>query len=555
MKRDLATFEKDEFDLLIIGGGIAGACIARDAAMRGLNVGLIEKNDFISATSAAPSKLIHGGLRYLKNFELGLVRESLAERRIWQRIAPHQVHPLPFLLPVSKSDKRPLSVGLSLYDLLSFDRNRLDDPAQHLAGHKWHRADRAKEMEPVLQHSEMAGAFTYLDCQMRSPERLGLECLIDADAHGGKLANYVKATSFVRDGDDIIGINAQDGLTGKNLLIRAKITLNAAGPWADQMMGMAERSEPSRHLLRSKGIHLITKRLAHRHAVTVTVPKEQGGGHMFLIPWRGHCIIGTTDTAYEGDPDALSVTDIEITDYLKFINAAVPGLDLTRDDVIHAYTGLRPLIADAAEPDNPYNASRRAEVIDHEEDEGLKGLFSAIGGKWTTSRHVAEVAINMIGRRLQRALPACTTASTPLPGGDINRLEAFYPTAGTQHKELSHASRMEIAQTYGSASDQIFDLISDDASAAETFCEDRSEIAAQVTHAARHEMALTLEDAVFRRTGLGTLGDPGPGALKKAAHLMAQELSWDDAQQIEELRKVRRLFYAEPDRQIQLRVQ
>jgi len=545
MKRNLAALEKQEFDLLIIGGGITGACIARDAASRGLSVALIEKYDFISATSAAPSKLIHGGLRYLRNFELGLVRESLAERRIWQRIAPHQVHPLPFLLPADEKLKRSLGIGLKLYDLLSFDRNRLDDPAQHLDGHKWHDADTTRAMEPILETSDLDGSYTYLDCQMRSPERLGLECLIDADAHGATLANYVEAMSFLRNDDGAIaGVEATNRLTNATITIRAQMTLNAAGPWADYLMGMAEQGEPSHHLLRSKGIHLITKGIVKSHAVTVSVPEEMGGGHLFLLPWRGHTIFGTTDTAYEGNPDDLEVSEKDIASYLYFINKAVPGATLTRRDVLHAYAGLRPLIADASEPDNPYNASRKAEVVDHEDD-GLKGLFSAIGGKWTTSRHVAEKAVNEIGKRLGRRLPKSKTGSTPLPGGHIDRLEDFFVQAGADHPKLPHASRMEIAQTYGSASDQIFDLMNENPSLAARFCKGRDEVAAQIIHGIRHEMAQTLEDIVFRRTGLGTLGDPGEGALAKAADLMAAELGWDGPRKAQELSDVRRLFYAE----------
>ncbi len=546
MKRDLNALTREPLDLLIIGGGITGACIARDAASRGLSVGLIEKNDFMSATSAAPSKLIHGGLRYLRNFELGLVRESLAERRIWQKIAPHQVRPLPFLLPGDKSAKRVLGIGLTLYDLLSFDRNRLDDPAQHLAGHKWHNADAARKMEPVLEPSQMAGAFTYLDCQVRSPERVGLECLIDAASHGARLANYVEATSFIRDGRDIVGANATDAITGKGLKIRAKITLNAAGPWADNLLGMAEQGEPSHHLLRSKGIHLITRAIADEHAVTISVPENLGGGHLFLLPWRDHTIIGTTDTAYEGNPDALVVTEDEITDYLAFINAAVPGAKLTRGDVVHAYAGLRPLIADAAEPDNPYNASRKAEVVDHEADEGLKGFFSAIGGKWTTSRHVAEVAVNMIGKRLGRTLPKSATASTPLPGGHIERLELFFERTRDQHLELPQATKKELALTYGSAAGPLFELIGADPALGESICEGRDEVAAQIIHGVREEMALSLEDIVFRRTGLGTLGNPGSAALSKAANLMGEELGWGEATVQSELKAVHRLFYADP---------
>ena len=201
MRRATDRLANETFDILIIGGGITGACVARDASLRGLKVALIERGDFANATSAHNSKLIHGGLRYLRNFELGLVRESLRERRIWQRIAPHLVHPLPFLIPLFGGGwkaRATLSAGLTLYDVLSYDRGWLDDPAQRLPGHSWLSADEARRSEPVLDQPDLQGAFLYYDAQMLSPERLALECLIDADAHGAAIANYVDRHSMER---------------------------------------------------------------------------------------------------------------------------------------------------------------------------------------------------------------------------------------------------------------------------------------------------------------------------------------------------------------------
>lgn len=545
MKRNFARLGDTEFDLLIIGGGITGACIARDAALRGLKVALVDKWDFCSATSAGSSKLVHGGLRYLRNFELGLVRESLAERRIWERNAPHQVRPLPFLLPANKKSKGTLNIGLTLYDLLSFDRNGVKDPAQKLPGHSWLGAEAAQGAEPVLTGQAMEGAFLYYDCQMRSPERLGLECLIEASRHKAILANYAEAVGFLRDGNKILGAEVFDRVTGQQLNVRAQITLNAAGPWADTLLGLAEQHDPSRHLLRSKGIHLITRALTKRHAITAAIPEEIGGGHMFLLPWRGKTIIGTTDTAYEGDPDELEVTPREIDAYLAVINRVIPSAGLTRDDVVHAYAGLRPLIVDKADKKNPYNASRKSEVVDHEKDEGLKGLFSAIGGKWTTSRHVAEKAVDMIVARLGRKVPAANTAKRPLPGGWFDALEPFFNAMNNRYPELAGARLDELVFTYGSEMDRVASLAMENAALAERLAEGRGEIGAQVIHAIREEMAQTLEDVIFRRTGLGTLGYPGDEAIARVTHIMARECGWDGARIEEELHGIRRLFYAE----------
>jgi glycerol-3-phosphate dehydrogenase len=545
MKRNVVALEDTLFDLLIIGGGITGSCIARDAASRGLKVALVERNDFSSATSAGSSKLVHGGLRYLRNFELGLVRESLAERRVWSRIAPHQVRPLPFLLPTEQKSKRLLNVGLTLYDLLSFDRNRLKDPDQQLPSYTWLNAEAAINAEPVLAGQPMDGAFLYHDCQMRSPERLGLECLIDAARRGAVVVNYTEAAAFLREDGTILGAEVYDRVGGKTISVRARITVNAAGPWADTLLGRAQQGDPTRHLLRSKGIHLITRSITGDHAITVSVPEALGGGHLFLLPWRGKTIIGTTDTAYEGDPDALSVAPREMTAYLMLINKAVPGAKLTADDVLHAYAGLRPLIQDKAEKENPYNASRRSEVVDHQHEDGLKGLFSAIGGKWTTSRHVAEIAVGRIAKRLGKKLPRSFTGKTPLPGGWIDALGTFSEAMAERYPDLAGPRLDELIRTYGSESEKLAQMASGNAALAERLAPDRGEIAAQIVHAVREEMALTLEDAVFRRTGLGTLGYPGDEALARVTQIMARELGWDGARIEEELRDVRRLFYAE----------
>src|SRR5580693_1097107 len=236
MQRALSRLSDETFDLLIVGGGATGCFTARDAALRGLKVALVEARDFAAATSAHNSKLAHGGLRYLRNLEIALVRESLAERRNLQRIAPHLVRPLPFLLPLYGSgwrEKLTLGAGLTLYDLLSFDKGRLDDPAQRLPGHRWFSKAEALAREPVLEGPGFAGAFEYHDAQMYMPERIALECLIDADANGAAVANHVRAERLLLQDGCVLGATVRDALTDATFYIRAKLTLVAAGPWAD----------------------------------------------------------------------------------------------------------------------------------------------------------------------------------------------------------------------------------------------------------------------------------------------------------------------------------
>ncbi|HNR34841.1 MAG TPA: FAD-dependent oxidoreductase, partial [Candidatus Hydrogenedentes bacterium] len=279
LERNLAAMAAKSYDMVIVGGGITGACIARDAALRGLTVALIEKNDFAGATTSSSSKLIHGGLRYLQSLELGLVRESLRERRIWSNTAPHMIEPLTFLMPLTKSgikDRMVKGIGLTLYDWLAYDRNRLDDPEKSIPSHKKLSRKEAIALEPGLETEELTGAMIFYDYQMYSPERLALECILSAAEAGADVANYAQAEGFAQEEGGITGVHVRDVINPDHgpLLIRGRIVVNAAGPWADLLMGQAS-GHPSRHLIRSKGIHLLTRSLTQGHAIAV--PSK--GGH------------------------------------------------------------------------------------------------------------------------------------------------------------------------------------------------------------------------------------------------------------------------------------
>ncbi|MBV8977501.1 MAG: glycerol-3-phosphate dehydrogenase/oxidase [Alphaproteobacteria bacterium] len=480
MQRALPRLANETFDVLVIGGGITGACAARDAALRGLSVALVERRDFAGATSAHNSRLIHGGLRYLRNLELRLVRESLRERRIWQRIAPALVHPLPFLVPLYGAGARAratLAAGLTLYDLLSFDRGWLDDPAQRLPAHSWLSAKDARAQEPILDQPRLEGAFLYYDAQMPSPERLALACLADADAHGAALANYVAAERLLIADGKVQGASARDTVGGDTFDIRARVTLVAAGPWADIFLEHAVQRPTSHRLLRSKGIHVVVPALTKRHALTMATEH----GHFFVLPWRGATLLGTTDTAFTGDPDLVGVCDADIERFFELINRHLPGAALDRAKASYFYAGLRPLVDDGSS--DTYGASRRSELVDHGRSDGLDGLFSAIGGKWTTSRHLAEQAVDTLVSKLGVKARRCETARRTLP--------VAVP---------------------------------------------------DVARAVRDEMALTLEDVVMRRLGSGLLGPMRADELDQMSRSVAGELGWDETRRLREVEGLSRLY-------------
>lgn len=556
MKRDLKAMSATDYDLVIVGGGITGASTAWDAALRGLKVALLEKDDFAHATTSGSSKLVHGGLRYLVNGEFRLVRESLRERRIWENVAPHMVHPLPFVLPTygwGMSGPIVMGIGLALYDLLSFDRNWLSDDDKKLPGFKRISKGKALDMMPSLKRENLTGAMIYYDCQMHAPERLCLECIEGAAEYGADAANYAEVTGFVTEasmkrGVKVAGVSVLDKLTGDTHTIRGRVVVNAAGPWADKTMAMVDET-PARRLIRSKGIHIITRDISGGNALAI---KSELGGHFFVIPWRGHTIIGTTDTVFEEDPDALGVTERDIENFLIVVNDGLPGLNLKREDVLHFYAGLRPLVdttpktADGEPaPKDSYNASRAAEVFDHGAEEAIDGLISAIGGKWTTSRHLAEQVVDLALKKLGQIAP-CETHCTPVYGGEIGRLKSYIERAQKKYAHLAPEIVASLVDFYGSRIGEVLATADERQGEREELLRrlapETNVIGAQVVHAVRHEMALHLEDVVFRRTGLGTLGHPGVPAITQAAELMRRELGWDETQHAREIAETVRQF-------------
>ncbi|MCX5756901.1 MAG: FAD-dependent oxidoreductase [Candidatus Hydrogenedentes bacterium] len=590
------------YDVVIVGGGITGACIARDAALRGLSVALVEKNDFAGATTAASSKLIHGGLRYLQNLELGLVRESLRERRIWSNTAPHMIEPLTFLMPMTKSgikDRMFKGIGLTLYDWLAYDRNRLDDPEKSIPAHKKLNRKETLALEPSLETEDLTGAMIFYDYQMYSPERLALECILSAAEAGADLANYAEVTGFVVEDGMATGVHVRDcspgsgawGLgfgegnaAGKNpnpkpqtpdpmnpvrmplsvsdyseqaYLLRGRIVINAAGPWADLLMGTARRDagaasgEPSRHLIRSKGIHLLTRPLTQGHAIAV----QSKGGHFFILPWRGYSILGTTDTVYKGEPDKVHVTEKDIIEFLGVINKGYPSAKLTRSDVLYFYCGLRPIVdtttpvnqleqpASEAQDSDSYKASRAAEVFDHEAQDGLKGLLTVIGGKWTTSRHLAEKVVDLACAKLGKTGLPCTTDHVPTyGGGTVGRFAEFKQQALDKHADMPAETVENLARNYGGRMEEVLALLDENPKWMDRLSDRFPDIAAQVVYAVRREMALTLDDVLFRRTGLGTIGSPGDAAIARAADLMALELGWNHAERAAQINRAKARF-------------
>ena len=521
MQRALSRLSSETFDCLIVGGGATGCFVARDAARRGLAVALAEADDFAAATSAHNSRLAHGGLRYLRNLEIGLVRESLRERATLLKIAPHLVRPLPFLLPLYDGlrERLMLAAGLTLYDLLA---------GTSLPRHRWIGRGAALTRAPVLENqgARLRGAFEYHDAQMYSPERIALENLIDADAHGAAIANHLACESLRLVNGKMEGAMVRDTLSGQSFAIKARAVVIAAGPWADLFLEKITGKKAAHPLIRSKGIHLMVPKVSG-DALAIAA----GQSHLFALPWRGHTLLATTDTPFTGDPASVAVEDSDITLLLDAFRRYLPGAHLTRDHIQASYAGLRPLVADG-KGDGTYNVSRRAALIDHT-SEGLDGVFSALGGKWTTSRALAQQVTDALAAKLDKKTERCTTASVPLPGGRFDdfdeMLRGFNKTwpGIAALRPMAHMLGARLPAALKGA--RLTDLAPFNES---------GDTPAQITFALDQEMALTLEDMVLRRTGIGLFGSPAPAIVDRIATQMAARLGWNEdhkARQIENL--------------------
>ena len=533
MQRDFAALSQTTFDVLVIGGGATGAAIALDATQRGLSVALIDKDDFSAATSAASSKLMHGGLRYLVNGEVALVREGLRERRAWLRMAKHLVRPLPFLLPTygdRMKSKGIVRLGLLAYDLLSFGRNSGMDVMQRLPSYRSLNIAQSLGLMPHLDQEDMTGGMIYHDAQMLSPERLCLAMVRTAMQAGAVAVNYAQAVDIQSDNGRVSGVKVKDRLSRKTATISAQCVVNATGPWADLVMQEALDAEPPKKLVRSKGIHFITRDVTRGTALAIPIGDE----HLFVLPWQGKSLFATTDTKFDGNPDRVSVTKSDIASLLDKANSALPGLDLKASDIIYAYAGLRPLVADPASPQQgTYGLSRGSEIVDHGSSGGPVGLISALGGKWTTSLRLGEEIVDLVVAHLGHEAPPCRSRDTLLSCTPRENLTDFMDHMRDQFSDIATDKIDFLSRLYGLL---LPDVMGEKPAALKALRDPL--LAARVHFAVAHEMAVQLEDVVLRRLIEGQTGELSARQIETIAAYMADALGWTEAQTQRQLKTV-----------------
>ncbi len=522
-KPRLGELKKEKYDLIVIGGGIVGAGVARDAALRGLSTVLFDQGDFAGGTSSRTSRMIHGGIRYLEQGEFRLVFEASRERTILHRLAPHLVRPLPFLFPIYKETGRPpwmIRAGMILYDLMALFKN--------FHSHQMLSTKEILQLEPGLSPIGLRGGALFYDAQM-DDVRLCLEVLLSARSSGAAIFNYTPVEGFLRRDGQIMGVLVRDLLTGERREVLGRQVINATGPWLDRLAALADPTSRPR-LRTTRGIHLLVPRITKRHGVVVTSRRDERV--FFVLPWKEETLIGTTDQDYKDDPAQVRATPEEVAYLINETRRIFPNSGLTEGQVIARFAGVRPLVHEPAV--GASEVSRETDV-----SEGLGGMISIVGGKYTLHRLTAQRVVDRVASKLGIQAGRSRSEQMTLWSGGMVSLEDYL------QKEVSRAAKdynvqeeevRRLIEIYGTRYEILLERIRKDQVLLSPVVPGEPDILAQIDHAVREEMAVKLSDFLRRRTGLA-LGRHrrDPGMLKTVAERMGMLLGWDAKRQQEEI--------------------
>jgi glycerol-3-phosphate dehydrogenase len=523
--RNFQPIQETDYDLIIIGGGINGVSVARDAALRGLRTVLIEKGDFASGTTSWSTRLIHGGLRYLEYFEFNLVRESLREREILLKTAPHLVHPIQLTIPIFTYGSRSyweIKAGMMLYDILSYDKT--------VPSHRMLPKPQLKQIFRALQPEQLTGGAQYYDGQAEHAERLCWENVLAAKEAGATMLNYVKATQLHRSGDRLTHMTCRDELSGEEFEIRGTdkaVVINTSGPWVDKVCGLGEPNSigTTRKMGGTKGSHIIVESFPGAPETAFYVEAKADNRPFFIVPWLGMYLIGTTDLYYDGDLNQVKASDDEVDYLIAETNHIFPSARLTREDVKFTYSGVRPL--PYAEGKKPGSITRSHILFDHSK-EGVSNMISLIGGKLTTFRQVGEEMVDAAYKKMGMPAPPCQTRHAVFPGAIADtdsRVQALFSTYQDrlQGNQLAHLLRI-----YGSKAEEVLALIDEAPDLAERIVDSCPDIKAQAVYAVQSEMAHTIEDICRRRTTLSMHANYGFDALPAIVDALSRHCGWSE---------------------------
>jgi len=548
LRRDLSWLD-DDYDVVVIGGGITGVQVARECAGHGVRVLLIEKDDFGQGTSSATTKYIHGGIRYLENYEFGVVRESLRERRLLTLAAPHLLSQRRFVMPAWRWSKPPtalIGAGVGLYSALGYDHNRGLPRSMRSRLPRWWSPARVAREVPWLDRSDLQGAFVYTDTLNVHPERLLLSLVKSAVADGARAMNHVEAVEFVteplpnRGGNAIAvtGVAVVDRVGGGHYTVRARTVVNAAGPWMDLVLEQLTRRPGGTSLgvsvRRSKGVHVLCRPLSRGSTMNTVFARAKSGKHVVISPWQDSLFIGPTDTPIDQSPDDVRALEEDVTDLLDTVNSTLNAetAPLTVDDVRDVTVGVRPLIVESGK--DSYTTSRRHELYNHGPS-GVHNLFSLGGGKWTTARALGEEAARTVlssaALRGVSTRPFNSRRAGVIDGfGWAVDPQPFLDEAvdGHTNSVLDAATRRHVATLYGTEYPMLLQLAASDPTLGRPVSNDRrcADILAQAVYAVTDEAALELSDIVDRRLTIGTLGEVSRDELQRVADAVAGLLGW-----------------------------
>jgi glycerol-3-phosphate dehydrogenase len=525
-KQNFSSLANEQFDVLVIGGGITGAGVAVDAVARGYKVALVERTDFASGTSSKSTKLVHGGIRYLPNFDFALVHEALVERGLLLQNAPFLVQPVEFVLPIYEGDRHPvgmpfttpggigldqlLNIGLTMYDVMAGKRNI-----------KWHKhlsVDEVLQRAPALVKEGLKEGFNYYDAQTNDA-RLTMALIRTAAQYGAVITNHSEVTSFVKEDGKIVGVVVHDRVDEQDITVHARYVINATGVYAEQLEDMSGQESEVR-VEPSKGIHLVFSREDLKIGdAAVVLPETEDKRILFIVPWGSRVIFGTTDTG-SGDLDNPEANRDDIVYLLKYLNRYL-SLNLTEDDIVSTYAGYRPLVKPKDNNASTAKLSRTHAILQND-----AGLVTIVGGKLTTYRLMAQDTVDVLSKR-DNTRPVHPTEALPLQGSaGWERLQSQIAQRA-ESLGVSTDSVKHLGESYGTESSTILDFVAQDRTLGEKLISDLPYIRAEVLYAIRNEMAVTPSDVLMRRMSVILEDwDRGAGIVEEVADTMAQELGW-----------------------------
>lgn len=531
MKRDIASLTDRSFDVLVIGAGVLGACAAWDAALRGLSVALIDAGDFASGTSSNSLKIVHGGLRYLQHLDLRRMRQSIGERSMWLRIAPHLAEPLPILVPTygyGMESRLVLRTALLVNDVISADRNRGLAPDRRLPAGRAVSRRECLELAPELEATRPTGGVMFYDAQWFNSERLVLEIVQAAQEAGAAAVNHTAFEALVGRNAEGVSVRLHDRLSDDRLTVRSRTVINAAGPRVAEVAAELTGRPGAADVHYSVAMNLMFKGLGHRVAFSfagaaadATAVVRRGRRQLFIVPWRGRSVIGTAHFPLQGEPGRFAPSESQIGEFLAEINGGWPGRPFRREEIALVHAGLLP-----DEPKGGVDTVRllkHPRIIDHA-PEGAPGIISAASVKYTTGRWLAERTVDLACRRLGRPAAPCRTAVTPLPGARFESLAALRAAAQREAGgDLGAAALEVLVRTYGARYREILAYRDSLPGWNAPILDGEPVIRAQLVHGVRQEMARTPDDLICRRTDLGARGLATPEARRMAEQILEAE--------------------------------